>query len=291
MSLGTFLLNEDNLALVARSSWRDGRRRLLDQGRRYYDQHPTQAQRVADNLAHLGLASTGAALDAALRGVVVHYYEKLFVLTKTYEAYRLARDRIEVGLDLLPLFEARRQGRGVFLGQTHFGATYFLGLALMVHDLDLFMVARFPEPVGGMMLRVGETIARRYGTARARLINMAEPGVDVPGEMLRLLIKQQIVSNVFDEHNSLCQRVELLGRPLLGGTGMDLILRNFDDDRIAVFTPFIVRTSDETYRLELDQHLLAPGEIIQRFFGSLERRVVAHPDQWYFIHEVHENFC
>ena len=139
-------------------------------------------------------------------------------------------------------------------------------------------------------MRVGETISRRFGTARARLINMAEPNVDVPGEMLRLLIKRQIVSNVFDEHNSLCRRVELLGRPLMGGTGMDLILRNFDDERIAVVTPFIVRTSDETFRLEIDQHYLSQGDIIESFFRSLEQRVAAHPDQWYFIHEVHENF-
>jgi lauroyl/myristoyl acyltransferase len=290
MSLGSFLLTEDNLALVSKSSWRAGRREILEQGRRYYGENQSEAEQVASNLEHLGLPADGAALDATLDGVIAHYYEKLFVITKTYEAYRLAVERVEVGLSLAPLFEARRQGKGVFVGQTHFGATYLLGLTLMVHDLDLFMVARFPEPVGGMMMRVGETIARRFGTARARLINMAEADVDVPGEMMRLLIKRQIVSNVFDEHNSLCKRVELLGRPLMGGTGMDLILRNFDDERIAVVTPFIVRTSDETFRLEVDQHHLSRGDIIDSFFRSLEKRVSTHPDQWYFVHEVHENF-
>jgi len=290
MSLSSFLQSEENLALVGRSGWRAGLRSILEQGRRYYGDHEDAVRRVAANLAHLGLPSDGAALEASLDGVVAHYFEKLFVITKTFDAYRLARERIEVGLSLAPLFEARRRGKGVFIGQTHFGATYLLGLTLMVHDLDLFMVARFPEPVGGMMMRVGETIARRYGTARARLINMAEKDVDVPGEMLRLLIKRQIVSNVFDEHNSLCKQVELLGRPIMGGTGMDLILRNFDDERIAVVTPFLVRTSDETFRLEVDQHFLDQEDIIQSFFNSLEKRVAAHPEQWYFIHEVHENF-
>jgi len=290
MSLGSFLLGKDNLELVGKSSWTVGRRRLLEQGRRYYAEHEDEALRVSRNLAHLGLASDGGALDRALDGVIVHYYEKLFVITKTFDAYRLAKERIEVGLSLAPMFEARRRGQGIFVGQSHFGATYFLGLTLMVHDLDLFMVARFPEPVGGMMLRNGAIISRRYGTARARLINMAEPGVDVPGEMLRLLIKRQIVSNVFDERNSLCKRVELLGRPLHGGTGMDLILRNFDDERIAVVTPFLIRTSDESFRLEVDQHFLGQGDIVESFFRSLEQRVAAHPEQWYFIHEVHENF-
>jgi lauroyl/myristoyl acyltransferase len=290
MSLGSHLLNEENLALVGRSSWRVGRRQILEHGRSYYDDHPAEAQQVADNLTHLGLPADGAALDAALEGVVAHYYEKLFVITKTYEAYRLARERIEVGLSLAPLFEARERGQGVFVGQSHFGGVYLLGLTLMVHDLDLFMVARFPEPVGGMLRRSSEIVAQRYGTARARLINLAEPDVDVPGEMLRLLLKRQIVSNVFDERNSLCRPVELLGRPLLGGTGMDLILRNFDDEKIAVVTPFVVRTSDETFRLEVDRHYLGQGDIIASFFGSLEQRVRAHPEQWYFIHEVHENF-
>jgi hypothetical protein len=247
MGIGAELLNGEALRLVEGSSWRAGRRRILELGRRYYDAHPD-------------------------------------------EAHRLARDRIDVGLELKPLFEARRNGQGVFLAQSHFGATYLLGITLMVHGLDVNMVARFPEAVGGMLQRNSSLIASRYGTGTLSLINLALPDVDVPGQMLRLLLRRQTVSNVFDEHNQFCKPVQLLGRTLLGGSGMDMILRNFDDDKIVVVTPFLLRTSEETFRLEVDQHLLGRGDVVDSFYRSLEKRVAEHPDQWYFIHEVHENF-
>jgi lauroyl/myristoyl acyltransferase len=290
MGIGSHLLSDDNLALVARSSWREGRRQIVELGRRYYDEHPSEARRVADNLAHLGLASDDRALDAALDGVVVHYFEKLFALVSVYDGYRVAKRRIDVGLSLKPLLEAQRRGQGVFIGQSHFGATYLLGVTLMLHGFDPHMVASFPGPVGAKLVRNARLIASRYNTGQLSLLNLADPKVDVPGEMLRLLVKRQMVSNVFDEMNEFCKDVKLLGRALKGGTGMDMILRNFDDEKIVVVTPFLIRTSDETFELEIDQHLLKDGDVIDSFYRSLEKRVKKYPDQWYFIHEVHENF-
>ena len=290
MSIGSHLLNQQNLELVAGNSWSAGRARILELGRRYYTEHSAAAEQVASNLSRLGLANDGGLLDAALDGVVVHYYEKLFALVSTYEGYRTARDRVQVGLSLRPLFEARERGQGVFLAQSHFGATYLLGITLMVHGFDVNMVAKFPEPVGGMLRRNSDLIAERYGTGKLGLLNLAQPDLDVPGEMFRLLYQRKLVSNVFDEHNQFCKQVTLLGVPLMGGTGMDMILRNFKDEQIVVVTPFLIRTSDNTFKLEIDQHYLRDGDIIESFYRSLEKRVTAYPEQWYFIHEVHENF-
>jgi lauroyl/myristoyl acyltransferase len=72
---------------------------------------------------------------------------------------------------------------------------------------------------------------------------------------------------------------------------MDVILRNYSDERVIVVTPFMIRTSDETFRYELDRHTLAGGDIIARFYQSLEKRIKQHYQQWYFIHEVHESFA
>ena len=152
------------------------------------------------------------------------------------------------------------------------------------------MVGNFPGQVGTLLRENGATIAARYGTARANLLNLADPAVDVPMEMLVRLKQRQILSNVFDENNEFSRPVKLLGRDLYGGSGMDLILRHFDDDQLIVVTPFLVRTSDEAFRYEIDRHSLAGGDIIQSFYRSLEARVVAHPEQWYFLQELHESF-
>jgi lauroyl/myristoyl acyltransferase len=162
---------------------------------------------------------------------------------------------------------------------------------LMVGGIDVTTVGNFPEPVGSMLAANVAQLAEKHGTARARLLNLADKGVDVPTEMITALIRRRVVTNVYDERNRFCKDVTLLGRKVKGGTGMDRILERFDDDSCLVVTPFLVRTSDETFRYEIDRHSLAGGDIVGSFFRSYERRIREHPEQWYFIHEVHENFA
>ncbi len=290
MSIGSFLATGENLELVKKNSWKFGRPKIIEMGMRYYEQHPGQVQVVADNLEKMELPCTGAALDEVLREIVVHYYEKLFVLVKTYEAYWIAKNRIDVGDSLEHFVEAREAGKAVFIGQSHFGATYFMASVLMVHGLEVYTVGNFPEPVGSMLENTVDVISKKYGTARANLLNLADSSVDVPGEMMRLLMLKKIVSNVYDENNSFCRPVKLLGKTLFGGTGMDLILKPFSDDKVVILTPFLVRTSDETFRYEVDRHYLSDGDIVESFYRSLEERVKKYHSQWYFIHELHESF-
>ena len=291
MSIGSFLLTKDNLDLVRKNSWKFGRPKIIELGKRYYDDHPDDVAQIADNLSFLRLPSTGRNLDSVLEEIVVHYYEKLFVLVKTYEGYWIAKNRVDVGSSLEPFIEARETGKAVFVGQSHFGATYLMYLILMVHGFDINVVGNFPDPVGSMLVQTNGVISKKYGTGKTNLLNMAEPDVDVPFEMMRLLSTRNIVSNVFDENNEFCKPVSLLGKKIMGGTGMDVILRNYSDERVIVVTPFMIRTSDETFRYELDRHTLAGGDIIARFYQSLEKRIKQHYQQWYFIHEVHESFA
>ncbi len=290
MSIDSFLLTKENLELVGKSSWKFGRPQVIELGMRYYDDHPGDVTRIADNLSYMGLPSTGQDLDAVLIEIVVHYYEKIFALVKTYEAYWIAKNRVDVGDSMEPFIEARETGKAVFVGQSHFGATYLMYLMLMVHGFDINVVGNFPDPVGPMLIETNGIISQKYGTGSTRLLNMATPDVDVPFEMMRLLSTRNIVSNVFDENNEFCKPVTLLDRQVMGGTGMDVILRNYSDERVIVVTPFMIRTSDETFRYELDRHTLAGGDIIARLYKSLERRIQEHYHQWYFIHEVHESF-
>ncbi|MCP4678613.1 MAG: hypothetical protein GY854_24495 [Deltaproteobacteria bacterium] len=290
MSIGSYLMTKERLDLVRKKSWKFGRPEIIEQGMRYYEEHPDEVERVAANLAYMGLSNRGTALDTVLREIIVHYYEKLFVLVKTYEAYWIAKNRIEMGNSLDPFIEAREAGKAVFIGQAHFGATYLMGIALMVHGIDVNVVGNFPEPAGSMLRRQSDTIVERYGAGTANFINLAEGDVDVPMEMIRLVMQKKVVSNVYDENNQFCRPMNLLGHKIMGGTGMDLILRNFTDEKITIVTPFLIRTSDETFRYELDVHKLADGDIIESFYRSLENRIKRHHEQWYFLHELHHSF-
>ncbi|NLN63315.1 MAG: hypothetical protein GX146_10615 [Myxococcales bacterium] len=290
MSIGSFLLNKENLALVGKKSWKFGRALILEQGLKYYEAHPQDVARIEQNLALMGLPNTAALRDETLKEIIIHYFEKIFALVKGYELVWICRNRVEVGDSLRHFAEAQRDGKAVFIGQSHFGATYLMASVLMVHGYDLTVVGNFPEPVGSMLASGSRAMAEKYDLGTTHFLNLAEAGVDVPMEMMKLLLTRQIVSNVFDENNPFCRPVTLLGKQIFGGTGMDLILKNFKDDRVVLVTPFLIRTGEDTFRYEVDRHYAADGDIIDSFYRSLEKRVRAWPAQWYFIHEVHESF-
>ncbi len=290
MSLSSFLLTKENLERVQKKSWKFGRSEVIALGMRYYDEHAEEVAEISRNLAFMGMESSGSALGAVLEHIVAHYYEKLFAMVKRYEAYWIAKNRIEIGDGLEPFVEARETGKAVFVGQSHFGATYLKSAVLTAHGFDVNVVGNFPEPVGSMLIETSDEMTKRYSAGRVNLVNIANPDVDVPMEMFRLLATGKIVSNVFDENNPFCKPVQLLGKKIMGGTGMDLILRNYSDEKVIVVTPFLVRTSEDTFRYELDRHELKDGNIVQSFFNSLEKRIKKYPEQWYFIHEVHQSF-
>lgn len=291
MGIGSHLLNKENLSFVKKSSWSKARPKVIEEGLRYYEAHPEDVELIASNLARVGLPSGGAFLDEVLEHMAAHYYEKLFVLVKTYEAYWIALNRIEMAPEALAPFErARAENKAVFVAQSHFGASYLLHFALMARGFDVTVVGNFPDPVRPMILSNAEAIAAKWPAGGLTMLHVYDEGVDVPMEMMRGLMTRKIVSNVFDENNALCRPQKILGAKVMGGTGMDLILRRFSDENVIAVTPFLVRTSHETFRYELDRHSLSGGDIIASFYRSLEKRVEKHPAQWYFIHEVHESF-
>jgi lauroyl/myristoyl acyltransferase len=289
MSLSSALLTPRNLELVRKDSWKFGRPKIIEAGLRYYEQHPEEVERIAANLAYVGLPNGPSQLERVVREILAHYYEKLFVLVKGYEAWWIASHRVETGESLAPFTHARETGRAVFVAQSHYGATYLLASVFMVHGIHLHMVGNFPEPVGTMLARNVDALREKFKTAKVSLLNLADPSVDVPMEMFRLLLSGEVVSNVFDENNAFSKPVTLLGRTVMGGSGMELFLRRFDDRKVMVVAPFLVRTSEDSFRLEADWHTLSGGEIVPRLFGSLEQRIRQDFAQWYFIHELHHS--
>ncbi len=288
MSIGAHLLTKENLGLVRKLSWAKGRPQMIEQGMRYYETHPDEVAEVADNLAFMGLPHDGDELDETLRHIVIHYYEKLFGLVKRYEAVWIVRNRVEIGECLEPFHEAKEQGKAVFIAESHFGGTYLIPAVLMVHGIETAYVGRFPEPVRSLFRENAAAVSERYGLPPVHLLPVDDPDLDIPFEMMNRLMRGRVVSNVFDEPNQFSKPVQLLGRTIQGGSGMDLVLRRFKDDKVTVVTPFLIRTSDESFRLEVDRHSLEGGDLIASFYRSLERRVREHHPQWYFIHELHE---
>ncbi|MFO7736725.1 MAG: hypothetical protein R6W70_11005 [bacterium] len=290
MGIGEALLKKENLELVTKKAWKKSRPLIIDKGMEYYDKHPKDVERIVANLEYMDMPSSGTFLDNVLKEISAHYFEKLFVLTAAYEAYWVAEKKVEMDPDFKAVQDAVKRNEPVFIGQSHFGASYLIAISLMVRDIDFSFVGRFPEPVGSMLKKNADFLTERYKTASTRIINIADKNIDVPYEMFSALIRKEVISNVFDENNEFCKKVELLGKPLMGGSGMDEILKRFSNKPITVVTPFVVRTSGDSFRFELDLHSPDPENIIDSFYRSLEKRVEKYPEQWYFIHELHNSF-
>jgi lauroyl/myristoyl acyltransferase len=288
LSIGKFLLNKENLNFVAKNSFKFGKPYIVDEGMKYFEKNSAEVERIGKNLQYMGLPSSGKNLDDTLRGIAVHYFEKLFVLTKNYEMFWIAKNKIETGCSLEIIKEAQDSKKAVFAAQSHFGASYFMSITFMVNGFNIASVGKFPEPVGSMIKNGSEIIAQKYGTGKTKLINIADPQCDVAYEMFSTLLRGGILSNVFDENNQFSNKADLLGKKVMGGSGMDIILQKWNDEKLVVVTPFLVRTGEDSYRFELDRHYLNKGNIIQSFYDSLGKRISSHPDQWYFIHELHE---
>ncbi len=290
MSIGSHLASKENIEFVKSKSWKFGREFILNKGLEYYNNHQEDVNIIAENIRSMGLPDEHKDIQETLTHIIVHYYEKLFVLVKSFEAVWIAGNRIDMGDSLEYFREARRDKKAVFVAQSHFGATYLLGTVLMVNGFDIHMVGKFPEPVGSMLINNSLNMTKRYKTGTTHFINISDPAVDVPMSMFKVLLSRQILSNVFDENNEFSKPVTLLGKRIFGGSGMDKILKNSNDDKVMLLTPFLIRTGDDTFRYEVDRHYFKDGDIIKSFYSSLEKRIKKYPAQWYFIHELHESF-
>ncbi len=289
MSIGSYLLNKENLDLVAKKSWKFGRAAILEAGRKYYDASPGDVEEIASNMRYMQLPVNDASLALTLEHIVAHYFEKLFVLVKSYEAFWIAQKRIAISDEILEYFkEAERDKKGVFLAEAHYGATYFLALALNVRGISVSSVGKFPPPVGPMLRQNMAEMAERYHLGKTSFLDLTAAGTDAPMEMMSLFLQKKVVSNVFDENNQFCKKHLLLGRPIMGGTGMDMILKGFNDNDLIILTPFLVRNDEESFTLKVERHYLAAGNIIDSFFAALGRMILAAPEQWYFIRELKE---
>jgi len=288
LSIGKFLLNKENLDYVGKNSFIFGKKFIEEKALRYYDDNPAEVERIVKNLEYMGLRSCTTSLDNVLKGLGAHYFEKLFILTKIFEMHWLAKNRIDYGDSMEVFKEAKDRNVPVFVGHNHFGASYFVGISLMINGLDISSVGKFPEPVGSIIKGNSQKISEKFNIGKTNLINIADPKVDVAWEMFNTILRGGILSNVFDESNEFSKEVSMLGKKLVGGSGMDLILKKYNDEKIILVTPFVVRTGEDSFRFELDRHYMKDGNIIQSFYNSLGKRVEKYPDQWYFIHELHE---
>jgi lauroyl/myristoyl acyltransferase len=252
----------------------------------WYAQNPAGRETIRANLAVFGLDSSNRALDAVVHHIALHYYEKLIPLYATpqdYAAY--LRERVSVGESARRIAETQKSGRASLVAVSHFGAVELITPTLALHGLDISAALRFTtQQLSDAAAQQARAFAESGLFGQVRFIEVGKPGVPAALEMAAVFRRSGILLSVFDERTDYSMQVSLLGRTVWGGAGLDKLI-TFARAPHRLFAAFMVRTGTETYRLDLEDVPENSPAPIQALFERLQSTVLAHPEQWYFLHE------
>lgn len=219
-------------------------------------------------------------LSKTLRGIVAHYYEKLFVAFFKFSkvCHFLNRQVAIERNDLLD--QALAQGRGVILVTGHYGAVEFLPLALALQGYPVTMLLRYKTR------RLKESLTRRSEGVDIELVDVDEDK-RVIFTALKALKANRILITECDEFDRWCKdkrkRVNFLGVSLLQDRSLDMLQMR---SKAPVVMGLVHRQGNERYQLRLHP-LKAPktktkqSSIAQQALTLLEQYIVTAPHQWY----------
>lgn len=260
--------------------------RVLDAGMAWWADNGPERDSLGANLAAFGLAQSQAALDAAMRHTVLHYYEKLvplFCTATSYAAY--LTQRVEGAEGVAQLGRTRHAGKACLIAISHFGAVELITPTLAMHGLPVSAALRFTtQQLSDAAAGQAHAFLESGKFSEVRFIEIGKPGVAAALEMAAVVRTGGVMLSVCDERTEYSVPVKLLGRDVWGGSGLDRLIK-FARAPLSLFGAFMVRTGDERYRLvirEIPDSSTAP---IQELFDVLGGVVSAHPEQWYFLHE------
>jgi lauroyl/myristoyl acyltransferase len=258
---------------------------ILKKGWEWYADHPGETALIQKNLLSLGFPVSDDLVFNIQMHVIFHYYEKLLPLCGTPQWYHsFIKERVDSREAVNTLSDARKN-QGILIAVAHFGAVEFLAPALALHMLPIHSVLRFSTE------RFSESAKKYVQSMEAtglfgpiRFIEIGKLGTMVALEMAAVLRNREILISVFDEETEYSIPVELFGKQVLGGAGLDRLLR-FTNAPVSAFNAFVTRTGNGRYALTLLPIDLSLPDPVQSMFKNLERMVKQNPEQWYFLHE------
>jgi KDO2-lipid IV(A) lauroyltransferase len=283
--LSCFLQGSFNTRLIR---WLPGpvsRRYLNLLGEVYYGLNGQEKEEIRENLCTvLRRLEPGVSMDLAatrtFRGILSHYYEKLFI---AYAPFDRVCDFVDQRMEIRDqhlLDEALARKRGLVLVTAHFGAVEFLPLILALKGYPVTMVVHFNS---AQLKRAQQQRAEEVGVT---LLDPAD-GPSVVFAALQALKAERILITECDEFAAwrpVAHRfVPFLGFPCPVDRTLDLLHRR---SRSPVVMGLACRDGKGRYQLPL--HALAGnGEesgaegIGPHALGVLERYIRATPEQWY----------
>lgn len=284
MSLSKTLQSPEIISQIAGKSFNETKKILITEGNEYYTQNPQESKIIKENLLGFGLSSDDETVKKVQENIIYHYVEKIFPLTGTpVQLAEFIEERINFIEAKNQICAAIKNG-SVLIATPHFGGVECITPTIAYMKFNVNPVLKFTTQNFSNKIRNFAKSMEKSGLfAPINFIELGKPGSQGALLMANVLKKNEILFSVFDEETPYSKPVKLLGKNVLGGAGLDKLLK-FADKNVSIFTVFMLRKG-ENYEMKLLPIDAKSENPIQQMYENLEKVLKENFVQWYFLHE------
>lgn len=290
MGLSKTLQSPEILEEIVGKNFDEVKRILLSVGNKYYEEHSDENEAICENLAAFGLPDNEEIVKKVQESIIIHYAEKVFPLTGTpFMLAEFIAERIDFA-DARKTLENALQNGAALLATPHFGGVEFITPTISFMKLPINPVLKFTTQNLSDKIRAFAKKMEESGKfGNINFIELGKPNSQGALAMADVLNKNEILFSVFDEETPYSKPVKLLGKNVLGGAGLDKLLK-FAGKSVSVFTVFMLRLG-ENYEMKLLPIDLHSDNPIQQMYSNLESILRDDFVPWYFLHEKIPFLC
>ena len=284
MSISKTLQSPNILSIIVGKSFDEMKEILMVKGSEYYADNPQEGETIRENLESFGLPSDMDTVKRVQENIIYHYAEKILPLAGT--PAQLA-EFIEKRIDFSQandLLKNALQTGSVLIAVSHFGGVESIVTTLAYLKFPINTVLKFTTQNLSDKMHDYAKLTKESGLfAPINFIEIGKPGSQSALLMARVLNKKEILFTVFDEETPHSKPVKLFNRNVLGGAGLDRLLK-LARGNISVFNSFMIREG-EKYKMQLFPIDIKTENPIQQMYNNFQSILEKHFEQWYFLHE------
>jgi lauroyl/myristoyl acyltransferase len=284
MGLSKTLQSPEILKRIAGKSFDEMKEILFSQGFGYYAQNDEENEVIKNNLMSFGLPHDEKTVKEVQFNIIYHYAEKVFPLTGTpAQLAEFIKERIDFSAAKAQIETAVKNG-SILIATPHFGGVECVTPTISYMKFPINPVLKFTtQNLSDRIRAFAENMKKSGFFAKINFIELGKPDSQGAFAMAQVLSKKEILFSVFDEETPYSKPVNLFGKKVLGGAGLDKLLK-FASGNVAVFTVFMIRNGKK-YEMKLLPIDAKADYPVQQMYNNLENVLRKNFTQWYFLHE------
>lgn len=287
IDLSNFLQWRINVFLYKTLSWKIAFFYIYTLGKLFFSLNRKEKWKIESAIHavfedHKNASEMNAVLRNVFRGILSHYYEKLFNAFSSAEILKAFLDMHIKSQGIAAIKQALANGKGVLLVTGHFGGVEFIPAFLAANSCPVTIIARFSSD---SLRNTSIQKAKKFST---RIID-ADNTPNIIKAVFDNLRQNRIVITQCDEigewRPSRKNTLFFLGKQINLDRTIDILLK-----RLGTSIAFCIMHRENNYQyrfiahsFEEKEHILGPENLSigARILKLLEKYIYEYPEQWY----------